>query len=419
MKNLGAKDFFEARKEGGFSSSSLLAMGDLYLPLIGTDAFAAYFALLNESEGTKTHERFLAKLQLSPGEFYKAMLPLEAVGLVKTFYREDGDIHYFIYSVCSPLEPSSFLSDVLFRGVLAIYLGEGEVARLEEKYNLNKRNETEGFAEISETFPSFFSPNLTDPLFKASRKKGAKNGGAKTAFDYREFQEAFETLGGRMDALSEEELSRIDRLSALYCLDSKSIGQFAFDAFKGYLEKGKRVDFIALEKACRDSLSFPYLHQQKGRKSQISSDSVNADLLRLMDSLKPVKFLSYLQKGHRPASSDLKLLTHLASDLGLSDPSINALLWFTLLKNDNELPYGYADKVGAALVREDCRTSRDAWEYLCSRRKEKKAAPSFPSAKGKSSFAAPKEEVREDRPQQVSDEEVDAAFAELFGRDKK
>ncbi len=415
MKNLGAKDFFETRKEGIFSSSSLLAMGDLYLPLIGTDAFGSYFALLGEEEGIATHEALLAKLQLSPGEFYKAMLPLEAVGLVKTFYREEGDIHYFIYTLCPPLEPMLFLSDVLFRGVLATYLGEESVAKLEKKYGLGKKNEIEGFSEVSETFPSFFSPNLTDPLFKARGKKGSKRSGAKTGFDYREFQNSFEALGGRMDTLSKEELSRIDKLSALYCLDSSTIAQFVFDAFKGYAEKGARVNFAAVEKACRDSLSFPYLHQQKGRKSQISSDSVNADLLRCMDSLEPVKFLAYLQKGHKPAASDLKLLTHLASDLGLSDPAINALLWFTLLKNDNELPYGYADKVGAALVREDCRTSRDAWEYLSSRRKEKKSAPSFPSSKGKPSFVAIKEEEREDKPQQASDEEVDAALAELFG----
>lgn len=419
MKNLGAKDFFEVRKEGGFSSSSLLGMGDLYLPLIGTDAFGAYFALLGEDGGTKVHEPLLAKLQLSPGEFYKAMLPLEAVGLVKTFYREDGRIHYFIYSLCSPLEPSSFLGDVLFRGVLATYLGEEEVVRLEKKFGLGEKSEAKGFAEVSESFPAFFSPNLTDPLFKANRKKGTKSAGAKTSFDYREFQEAFTSLGGRMEALSEEEISRIDRLSALYCLDSGLIAQFAFDSFKGYLEKGKRVDFSALEKSCRDSLSFPYLHQQKGCKSRISSDSVDANLLRAMDSLTPVQFLSYLQKGHKPAASDLKLLAHLASDLGLSDPSINALLWFTLQKNGNELPYGYADKVGAALVREDCRTSRDAWEYLWNRRKEKKAAASFSPSRGKPSFVAPKEEASEDKPPQVSDEEVDAALAELFGGEKK
>lgn len=413
MKNLGAKDFFETRREGEFSSSSLLAMGDLYLPLIGTDAFAAYFALLGEEKGTKTHERLLQKLQLSPGEFFKAMQPLEALGLIKTYYREEGSIHYFIYDLCAPLEPSSFFSDVLFRGVLATYIGEEEVASLEKRYLPGERLDPTGFSDVSESFPSFFSPNLTNPLFKVARKKGEKKA-AETSFDYREFQEAFERLGGRMDALSQEEVGKIDRLSALYCLDSKAIAEFVFDSFEGYREKGKRVNFASLEKACRDSLSFPYLHQQKGCKSRISSDSVNADLLRFMDRLEPTIFLSYLQKNHKPGNSDLKVINHLANDLGLASPAINALLWFTLQRNDNELPYGYADKVGAALVREDCRTSRDAWEYLSSKKKEKKPSPAFASAKKAPSFLERKqEEETESKP--VSDEEVDAALAELFG----
>ena len=417
MENLGAKDFFEVRKEGSFSSSSLLAMGDLYLPLLGSDAFATYFALLGEKEGVQTHEHLLQKLQLSPGEFYKAMLPLEAVGLAKTYYNGEKEIHYFVYELCSPLEPSSFLSDILFRGVLATYIGEESVASLEEKYGMGKEKTLpDGFKEVSASFPSFFSPNLSNPLFKEGRKKGKKGPAAKTAFDYREFQEGFEGLGGRIETLAQGELEKIDRLSALYCLDSKAIAQFAFDSYRGYLEKGKRIDFVSLEKACRDSLSLPYLHQQKGEKSKISSDSVNADLLRFMDRLEPTVFLSYLQKKHKPAASDLKIISHLANDLGLSSPAINALLWFTLLKNDNELPYGYADKIGAALVREDCRTSRDAWEYLSSRRKEKKASPSYASAKAKPAFEEAQEEKRSE---QTSDEEVDKAFAELFGGESK
>ena len=421
MENLGASDFFEVRKEGGFSSSSLLAMGDLYLPLLGTDAFAAYFALLGEREGVQTHEHLLQKLQLSPGEFYKAMLPLEAVGLVKTYYNGEKEIHYFIYELSAPLEPQAFLSDVLFKGVLATYVGEKSLASLEERYGLTKEKPlTEGFKEVSESFPSYFAPNLSNPLFKESRKKGRKGPAAKTLFDYREFQEGFEGLGGRMEALTQGEMERIDRLSALYCLDSRTIAQLAFESFRGYSEKGKRIDFASLEKACRDSLSLPYLHQQKGRKSRISSDSATADLLRFMDNLEPTVFLSYLQKGHKPGASDLKVIGHLANDLGLSSPAINALLWFTLLQNENELPYGYCDKVGAALVREDCRTSRDAWEYLYSKRKERKQAPSpsFTSSKPAPSFEDKKADD-DGNGKQVSDAEVDAAFAELFGGESK
>ena len=79
MKNCGANDFFEVRKQALPSSLFMNAMSDLYLPLIGANAFAAYFALWGEGKTPSTHAHLLQKLQLSPGQFYQAMLPLEAM----------------------------------------------------------------------------------------------------------------------------------------------------------------------------------------------------------------------------------------------------------------------------------------------------------------------------------------------------
>ena len=45
MKNCGANDFFEVRKQALPSSLFMNAMSDLYLPLIGANAFAAYFTI--------------------------------------------------------------------------------------------------------------------------------------------------------------------------------------------------------------------------------------------------------------------------------------------------------------------------------------------------------------------------------------
>ena len=419
MKRLGASDLFEVRKGGTFSSSSLLAMGELYLPLVGPSAFALYFALLGEGKKTSSHERLFQKVQLSPGDFYKAMLPLEAVGLVRTFYREEGAIHYFIYLLCPPLEPSSFLQDILFRGTLVKCLGEEAVKALEKKYLVEGEKGAEGFEEVSESFPSYFSPDLNDPVFGAN--SGVKSGKRKIdlGFDYREFASSFEGRGPKASTLAEGEIEKIARLSALYCLPSSTIGEFAADAYRGYEGKGKRIDFPSLEKACRDSLPFPYLHQEASSKSQISSDSIDANLLKAMDSLPPTKFLSYLQKGHKPASSDLKILNHLANDLGLADPAINVLLWFTLQRNDNELPYGYCDKVGASLIRQGCSNSRDAWEYLTSKKKKERKEPSFGTGKRKPSFLEESgDEGKKEQPS-VGVEEAKAALAELFGEERK
>ena len=67
MHQLGAMDFFEVRKEGMFSASSLLSMSEVYLPMLGSASFAAYFALLDEKSSPSTHEHLLSRLSLSPG----------------------------------------------------------------------------------------------------------------------------------------------------------------------------------------------------------------------------------------------------------------------------------------------------------------------------------------------------------------
>lgn len=417
MKNCGADDFFEVRKESLPSSLDLDSMTDLYLPLIGPHAYAVFFALRGESRNPSTHSHLLKKLQLSPGQFYQAMLALEAMGLVKTYYQEDGRTHYFIYCVRSPIAPRGFLSDVLYRGMLEKYLGKEAVKSLAQKYKVDEPVGGSGFENVSESFKAYFSPNLSDPLFGAVLSEAPKEDESATAnveFDYRVFEKSIQEKGIRGDSLSQKEIERIERLSALYCLSPSSMGDFVADCYKGYETLGNRVDFAGLEKRCRSSLSFPYLRQDENQQSDLTSSSVNADLVRIMERLSPSEFLGYLQKRHKPSGSDLKLVSHLASDIGLSNSVINALLWFTLQKNDNQLPFNYVDKVGASLMREGCQNARDAWDYLCAQKKKKTITS--PAKRGFGVEAKKRSEVKQEEREEVSDEAVDEALFELFGK---
>ncbi len=409
MRNCGANDFFEVRKRGSFASVDPEAMADLYLPLVGSNAFAVYFALWGEGKTPSTHDHLFRRLQLSPGQFYQAMLPLEALGLVETFHQEENGIAYFLYCLHTPVDPSSFFSDVLYSGMLRQYLGEAQAKKLEEKYTLDESPVPPSFAPVSQSFKTFYAPDLTNPLFRVGNPKaGEAQAKVKTDFDYRVFANALSKLGIRAESLSEEEVAKIDRLSCLNCLGSDLMGQLVADCYQGYRSKGGRVDFPSLEKRCRDSLSFSYLREEP-KESKISSDSEYANLIRTMEKLAPATFLTYLQKRHKPSSSDLKLLSHLANDIGLTDPAINALVWYALQKNGNELPYGFADKVGASLVRQNCLTARDAWEYLLSGQEKKRAYKKKESPQN----ASP---LEEDMPQKAggsSEKEADEALDRL------
>ena len=409
MRNCGANDFFEVRQRGSFASVDPQAMADLYLPLIGSHAFAVYFALWGEEKTPSTHDHLFRRLQLSPGQFYQAMLPLEAMGLVETFYQEENGIAYFLYCLRTPVDPASFFSDVLYSGMLRQYVGEAQAKKLEEKYVPDESPIPSSFAPVSQSFKAFYSPDLTNPLFRASEKKAVESQAkVKTDFDYRAFANTLSGLGVRPESLSEEEVRKIDRLSCLNCLSSDLMGQLAADCYQGYRKKGQRVDFLSLEKRCRDSLSFSYLREQP-QESKISSDSEYANLIRTMEKLAPATFLTYLQKRHKPSSSDLKLLAHLANDLGLTDPAINALVWYTLQKNGNELPYGFADKVGASLVRQNCLTARDAWESLLSSQEKKRAY----KAKETPQNASPLETDSTQKKGESSEKDADEALDRL------
>jgi replication initiation and membrane attachment protein DnaB len=87
-------------------------------------------------------------------------------------------------------------------------------------------------------------------------------------------------------------------------------------------------------------------------------------MVRAMDSLSAVDFLSKLQKGGKPASSDLKLINTLVGEMGLPENVCNALVFYVLQIKENVLNASYVEKLAGSLVREGCLTAIDALNYL-------------------------------------------------------
>src|SRR5574344_278224 len=425
MKNVGLDDFYEVRVMGLVSDLDRLSLVDLYEPLIGARAFALYLTLLEDPTKddhglTSTHDKLLAKTLLSPGEFYKAVEALEATGLVKTYYKEGNGLHYFIYCLYSPKDPKEYFDDVLFVGTLKKYLGKDAVESLAKKYQTAKP--VEGFDEVSQSFVTFFNPDFDDPIYQGKNltyaASGHQSARVKTAFNYNDFLKAL--LGEQIAEkdLSKAEIIQAERLASLYSLDATTMGQIVSDHFVKGNALGKRCDFHAIEAACRDSLKFPYLHQSPTTlKSAVTSDTNLAKKIQMMDEMAPSDWLAILQNGHKPASSDLKIIQSLSFDLGLPNPVINALVDFVLTKNDNVLSKAYIDKIGGALSREGVKTALDAMDYL------KKINEKFSAKKGVKLAEPASEAPAAPSPStptnpEVSDEDVEKALADLYNKKK-
>jgi replication initiation and membrane attachment protein DnaB len=367
MKEFSPSDVFEVRPQSLFSSRDRDYLLDFYAPLVGIKALAFYFALTEESAGEAvSFESFLKKNQGSLGELLSSLNALEAVGLVASYVKQGEKFAYFVFALYAPKTPKEFFDNVLFIGTLRKYLDNDKIEALSRKYALLPL--PNDFANVSEGFRDYFSPDFDDPVFQEETPKtgGRKTGAIQTGFDKNAFLRALSEQDPRfnLDSFSEEELVKIARLSALYSYSEETMASFVYPHYVFAKEKGSRVDFPYVEKDAKDSLRFSYLHKTPAKKSEVHDDGALARTIRAMDTLSPVEFLSKLQKGNKPASSDLALLEELTVEMGLSAPLCNALVFYVITTKDGQLPNKYAEKIAASLMRKGIETSLDAMNYF-------------------------------------------------------
>ena len=415
MKPVGSKDIYEAKALSLISSGDLDIVISLYLPIIGSFAFAIFVALVNQSriEEQTTHEHgpLFARLQLTSGQFVKGIEALEAVGLLKTFYRKEEKVQHYIYGLYAPKDPSSFFQDPLLLGTLRKYLGEEEVLAIHKKYKVE--SQFEGFEDVSSGFSEFFHPDFADPIYSESALKALAHqpGKIRTAFDYAEFRGALNDLGYEAVELSKKDIQLIERYASLYGIDGEQMGIIVSKCLNLYAPKNERIDYKKLETSCMMNVKYMPTTSNKGKSSAVSSSSLIASKIKMMDEMPPVQYLTILQGNRKPAKSDIKLLNVLAVEMGLPDPAINALVDYVLQTNNNVLSSAYCEKLAAFLVREGVQTSRDAMDLLVKSKKKQKKTVVI-----KGSDNAP-EPTKTNEPDDL-EEEVAEFLKELYG-DKK
>lgn len=369
MKNdLASLDLFETRRLSLFSDKDLSFVKDLYLPLIGAKAYAVYSALLgNEGGVVLSHEKLLRNLQLSPGEFVSAVAALEATGLVVTYLASDDKTRLFSYCLYAPLSPKAFFADPLFAGTLRKYIGKDDCEALAKKYALDCL--PLDYMNVSESFISYFSPDFHDKSYGESLLSSGSSSTSDPVlpFESSAFISHLHESDPRfsLESFSKEELSKLSRYAALYGYNAEAMGDFAKDCYSFTKPYGKRLDFYALAKACQDNIRFSYLKNTPvAQKAPVKGDSSLARTIRAMQRLTPASFLSHLQKGNKPAPSDLELVRELVVDMGLTPEVANALVFYVLTKKDNTLPKAYTEKIAGSLVREGIVTALDAMNYF-------------------------------------------------------
>ncbi|HOF53528.1 MAG TPA: DnaD domain protein [Bacilli bacterium] len=371
MDYISEKDYYETRPASLISDIDREVLSELYQPLIGHKSVGIFLSLFHEkmkaSEiDTFDHAHLFDKMQMSAGEFFTARRALEAVGLLRTFFKEEGGIRYYIYVLYAPKSPREFFDDVLFKGLLIKYVGEKEAKRLALSYKVDFQ--TKGFDDITSSFVETFNPDYDSPVFRKDLKvevKGRKSGRIDTSFDFDDFFSALDKNGQiKREVLTKKDLKEIERLAALFSLDELTMAEIVVDAYDPD-NKAQRINFQRVSDRAKEEVKFPFFHRKsKGEKSHVTSDSELASKIKLMDAMAPGEYLRIKQNNTAPSRSDLDIVDDLSKNFGFSHGVINALIDYVLAKNKNVLSRRYIEKIASSLARESVTTAIDTMNYL-------------------------------------------------------
>ena len=382
MKYVKHDDWLEIRLGSIISDYDRRLITVLYQPLIGYSALALYFTLWAEHDRKAyqelfTHENLFTFMQITASEFQKSREKLEAVGLLRTYYKEENDLRHFVYTLYAPKQPADFFDDPLFAGLYEKYLGDKEANKIARTFTTN--HDYTGLEEVSSSFSSVFVTDLDDQCFKKGTKlsSGSKRkkvyADVKCEFDFGTF---FATLKNKYGFASEKifnskQRKEIERVATLFGIDGEIMADVVNRTYLPDAEGkyGFRLDL--LRRYCQDELAFPVARKNQGTKSQVTSSSRLAQKIHLLETMSCYDYLKIKQNMTEPVASDIALIDRLSSRLGLPNSVINTLIDYVLDVKDNTLPASFTEKIGASLARAQIDNALDAMNFLNKKRYKK------------------------------------------------
>lgn len=316
----------------------------LYLPIIGTDAFALYQLMLSFSTGRISH--FLEYLNIGLNPFVEALNKLTGLSLVHVY--DDHTRLYF--KVESPLNFEEFLADEFYRQLLISKIGENRVS------GLSKTMEPKG-KEVSKKFHEIYKVSFNQPDEPQGQGAHANNN-----FDMGAFQSLMTRQGLHFNDENKEVL-------ALYALAEKFELNW-YELFK-LAEQTANADKSLNVSQLTHRLSAT--HEPQRPLSEFPK--AFADLIVTSKAHEPEAFLKQIkaQAGGFVSNDERKILAHLSRQ-NLVPEVQNILIHYVLVQQKNAtLSSSFVNTLANDWMRNKVFTAEKAVERIMERNEGAKA----------------------------------------------
>lgn len=341
----------------------------LYQPIIGYTAVSLYFTLLDDLEKKDINEELqhyhlMMIMQLKLDEIVSARNKLEAVGLLKTFFKKDH-VNSYVYQIFSPLSANEFLNHPILNVVLYNNLGKKEYNNIVDYFKA-PRIILKDYVDITKNFNQVFSSVNGSQI--ENNDIICKENNSLTVKDVVDFNLLIESIPKKMvsDKCFNDEIKElINNLCYIYRLDTLIMSSLIRDNIN---DKGM-IDKTNLRKDARNYYQFEnngrlptviYKTQPEYLRNATGDTSKRAKLIYSFETTSPYDFLASKCKTGEPTNRDVRLIENLMIDMKLNPGVVNVLLAYVLHINNQKLNKNYIETIAGQWKRLNIETVEEA-----------------------------------------------------------
>lgn len=397
----------------------------LYQPIIGHTAVSLYLTLIDDLEkreimsGELTHHHLVSTMQLKLNDIIIAREKLEAVGLLKTYVKEEN-VNNYVYVLYSPLTVVDFLNHPILSVVLYNNIGKKEYEKLVNYFKVPKIS-LKDYQDITANFNSVFT-SVSGNIFMENDNIISKNIGTIKMEDKVDFDLLISSIPKNIvndRCFNEEARNLINALAFTYNIDDLNMQGMVRNSLN---EKGM-IDKQELTKNCRNFYEFEnagklptliYSKQPDYLKSPKGDTSNWAKQVYTFENVTPNDYLRSKYKNGEPTMRELQIIEDLMVKQKMKPGVVNVLISYVLKVNNQKFTRSYVETVASQWCRLNIETVEDAMKVAEKEHKKikKLMEKSSPGSKASSRNVTKKEELpswfeKEIDKKEISKEEQD------------
>ncbi len=343
----------------------------LYQPIIGHTAVSLYLTLIDDLEKSEfmseeqTHHHLVSTMQLKLTDIIIAREKLEAVGLIKTYVKEEN-VNNYVYVLYSPLSINDFFSHPILSVVLYNNLGKKEFDKLINYFKVPRIN-LKDYKDVTANFSQVF--NITSGNIIINNDNVVKkNTGTLNLDDKIDFDLLISSIPKKMvsdKCFNEETKNLINALAFTYNIDDLNMQGLVRNSIN---EKGL-IDKVELSKNCRNFYEFDnagklptliYSKQPDYLKTPQGDSSKRAKMIYTFENVTPLDYLRSKYKTGEPTMRELQIIEDLMVKQKMKPGVVNVLISYVLKVNNNKFTRSYVETVASQWCRLNIETVEDA-----------------------------------------------------------